>query len=217
MPVFYVNAVSPHKPKLLDLVRQAIRTKHYSLRTEQAYVQWVKRYILYHNKRHPQDMAEKEINQYLTYLAVQKNVASSTQNQALCAIIFLYREVLKRDIGDLEGLVWAKKPKKLPVVLTRDEVKALLAELSGMNRIMATILYGAGLRHTECLRLRVKDLDFTYQQITIRDAKGKKDRFTVLPKNIRKQLQQHLQSLKKQHKQDLAEGYGSVYLPYETV
>lgn len=120
MPVFYVNVVSPHKPKLLDLVRQAIRTKHDSLRTEEAYVQWIKRYILYHNKRHPQDMAEKEINEYLTYLAVQKNVASSTQNQALGAIIFLCREVLKRDIGELEGLVWAKKPKKLPVVLTRD-------------------------------------------------------------------------------------------------
>lgn len=157
------------QPKLLDQVRMAIRLRHYSIRTEEAYVQWIRRYILFHNKRHPLEMGSKEINLFLTHLATQ-NVASSTQNQALCAVIFLYKSVLHKDPGELGDVVWAKKPKKLPVVLTRQEVKSVLNGLEDAKWIMANLLYGAGLRLMECIRLRVKDVDFGYRQITVRDG-----------------------------------------------
>jgi len=208
------DVVTPGKPKLLEQVRNAIRTKHYSIRTEQAYVQWIRRFILYHNKRHPRDMAEKEINEFLTYLAVKAKVAASTQNQALCAVLFMYKEVLKKDIGDLGELIWAKKPKKLPVVLTRHEVKALLSQLSGTYWLMATLLYGSGLRLIECLRLRVKDIDFPYRQITARDAKGQKDRVTMLPDKLVQPLKDHLKKVKALHGKDLQSGFGTVYLPF---
>jgi len=162
------------KPKLLDLVRDVIRRKHYSIRTEQAYVDWIKRFIVYHNKRHPTEMAEEEVAQFLTHLARDLNVAASTQNQALSALLFVYKEVLKQEIGWLEKVERARKPAKLPVVLTRSEVKEIFARLHGTPKLMAGLLYGSGLRLMECVRLRVKDIDFALAQITVRDGKGAK-------------------------------------------
>ena len=202
------------QPKLLDQVRDAIRTKHYSMKTEEAYVHWIKRFILFHNKRHPKEMGEKEINQFLTHLAAKEKVSASTQNQALCAIVFLYKHVLKIELGNFGNIVWAKKREREPVVFTKTETKAILAQLSGMNWIMANLLYGAGLRLTECLQLRVKDIDFEYNQITVRDSKGNKDRITVLPQVVKQPLQEHLKTVKKLHEKDLKDGFGSVYLPY---
>src|SRR5947207_10403694 len=164
-----------HKPKLLDQVRDIIRRKHYSIRTEQAYIDWIRRFILFHGKRHPAEMAEEEVAQFLTHLARDLNVAASTQNQALSALLFLYKEVLKHEIGWLEKVERAKKPPKLPVVLSRGEVKQIFAHLHGMPKLMAGLLYGSGLRLMECVRLRVKDVDFGLAQITVRDAKGGKD------------------------------------------
>jgi integron integrase len=208
------NLPYQQSPRLLDRVRNVIRCKHYSIRTEQSYVDWIKRYIYFHNKRHPKDMGESHISDFLTYLAVNKKVASSTQNQAMCALVFLYREVLKKDIGDFEGLIRAKKPQKLPVVFTREEVKQILIQLNGTNWLMGQLIYGAGLRVMECVRLRVKDLDFGYGQIVVRDGKGKKDRVTMLPHIIVKELQRHLLKVKKIHELDLKAGFGTVYLPY---
>jgi integron integrase len=202
------------KPKLLDQVRYAIRTKHYSIRTEEAYVQWIRRFILFHNKRHPKDMGAKEVSQFLSDLAVTRQVAASTQNQALSAILFLYQEVLRQEIGWVDEVVRAKKPRKLPVVLTREEVKAVLHGLSGTAWLMASLLYGSGLRLMECLRLRVKDVDFAYNQIVVRDGKGEKDRVTVLPLNVKVPLQRHLQDVEKLHARDLEGGFGRVYMPY---
>ena len=202
------------KPKLLDQVRAAIRAKHYSIRTEEAYVQWIRRYILFHNKRHPREMGPPEINAFLSHLATARRVAASTQNQALCAILFLYKEVLEQDPGRLEGIVRAKKPKRLPVVLTPQEVAAILGQLSGVHWLMVSLLYGSGLRLMECLRLRVKDVDFSYLQIVVRDGKGGKDRVTVLPNRLCDPLRKHLGTVKTLHDQDLAAGFGRVYLPY---
>jgi len=201
------------KPKLLDQVREAIRTKHYSPRTEEAYVQWIKRFIFFHNKRHPAEMGELEINQFLSHLAVKGNVASSTQNQALSAILFLYRDVLGRQVGDIGSVMWAKKPKRLPVAFTREEVKAILGNLTGTHWLMASLLYGAGLRLIECLKLRVKDIEFEYNQIIVRDGKGQKDRVTVLPNSLKEPLRQHLENVKKLHDADLKNGFGAVDLP----
>src|SRR2546427_2406323 len=164
------------KPKLLDQVRETIRRKHYSIRTEEAYVDWIKRYIFFHQKRHPSEMGAREMEQFLNHLAGEKHVAASTQNQALSALVFLYREVLKQDFEWMDNLERAKKPERLPVVLTETEARHVLAHLEGRNWLMASLLYGAGLRLMECLRLRVKDIDFEYRQITVRDGKGQKDR-----------------------------------------
>ena len=202
------------KPKLLDQVRDKIRFKHYSIRTEHAYVDWIKRYILFHGKRHPQEMGKQEAEQFLSHLAVDRNVAASTQNQALSAILFLYKEVLEQDIGWLENVERAKRPARLPVVLTATEVRAVLAHLEGRYRLMANLLYGAGLRLMECVRLRVKDFDFEYRQITVRDGKGQKDRLTMLPDVLIEPLQTHLADVKILHEQDLREGFGNVYLPF---
>jgi integron integrase len=188
--------------------------KHYSIRTEEAYVHWIRRFILFHNKRHPQEMGTEEVRQFLTDLAVTHRVAASTQNQALSALLFLYKAVLQRDVGWIEDVVRAKKPKTLPVVLTRDEVKAVLQHVSGPTWLMASLLYGSGLRLMECLRLRVKDVDFSYHQITVRDGKGEKDRVTMLPFNVKEPLQQHLQDVKHLHNREREEGFGNVYLPY---
>lgn len=205
---------SEKKPKLLQQVRDTLRAKHYSYKTEKAYVHWIKRFILFHNKRHPTEMGEKEIREFINHLAVKENVSASTQNQALCAIIFLYKHVLKKDIGDLGEIVWAKKPRRIPVVFTKKEAKAVLDHLTGRNWIMANLLYGAGLRLSECLQLRVKDIDFEYNQITVRNSKGNKDRVTVLPEIIKKPLLEHLKRVKKLHEEDLQNGFGAVYLPY---
>jgi integron integrase len=202
------------KPKLLDQVRDAIRLRHYSIRTEQVYTNWIKRFILFHHKRHPAEMAEPEVTEFLTYLARVGNVAASTQNQALSALLFLYKEVLKLEIGWLGNVERAKRPPKLPVVLSVAEVRRIFARLRGMEKLMAGLLYGSGLRLMECVRLRVKDIDFAYAQITVRDGKGGKDRVSMLPVNLTGALQKHLAKMKIQHDQDLADGFGTVHLPY---
>ena len=204
----------PDKPRLLDLVRDRIRVKHYSLRTEQAYIQWIKRFILFHGKRHPKAMAAPEVEAFLSHLATEKNVSASTQSQALSALLFLYREVLGIELPWLENLTRAKKPQRLPVVLTVAEVKAVLVRLDGRNALMANLLYGAGLRLMEVLRLRVKDLDFEMRQITVRDGKGFKDRVTRLPESLIEPLQRYLQKVKDIHQADLRAGFGAVSLPY---
>jgi len=203
-----------NKPKLLEQVRDAIRLKHYSIRTERTYIDWIKRFILFHNKRHPREMAETEVTQFLTHLARDENVAASTQNQALSALLFLYKEVLKQEIGWLNNVERAKKSPRLPVVLTRDEVKRIFAHLHGKEKLMAGLLYGSGLRLMECLRLRVKDVDLAYLKITVRDAKGGKDRITMLPVSLAPRLERHLAKMKIQHEQDLADGFGTVHLPH---
>ena len=202
------------KPKLLDQVRDVIRRKHYSIRTEQAYIDWIKRFIIYHGKRHPGEMAEEEVAEFLTHLARHLNVAASTQNQALSALLFLYKEVLKHEIGWLQKVERAKKPPKLPVVLSRAEVKQIFGHLHGVPKLMAGLLYGSGLRLMECVRLRIKDIDFELAQITVRDAKGGKDRITMLPLNMSEPLRRHLLRVKAQHEQDLEDGFGSVHLPF---
>ena len=202
------------KPKLLDQVRETIRRKHYSIRTEEAYVDWITRYIFFHKKRHPAEMSEREIEQFLNHLAVQKQVAASTQNQALSALIFLYREVLRKEIGWMENLERAKRPERLPIVLTETEVRNVLAHLEGRNWLMASLLYGAGLRLMECVRLRVKDIDFEYHQITVRDGKGQKDRITMLPQSSIALLKHQLDKTRVLHRHDLNAGDGDVYLPY---
>jgi len=207
-------APMPGKPRLLDQVRDKIRAKHYSIRTEETYIQWIKRYIFFHNKRHPIEMGAEEIAQYLSYLAVQRKVSSSTQNQALCAIVFLYKQVLEIEPGDFSNLVRAKNPIRLPVVFTKNEVKSVLIQLEGTNRLMGHLLYGSGLRIMECLRLRVKDIDFESSQITVRDGKGQKDRVTMLPSVISLELRYHLERVKSIYERDLRAGFGAVYLPY---
>lgn len=201
-------------PKLVDQVRTAIRLKHYSLRTEEVYWHWIKRFILFHNKRHPNDMAEPEISAFLSHLAVDLKVAASTQNQALSALLFLYKEVLKRPLDWIEGIQRAKRPSRLPVVFTREEVQSILRSLEGTKWLMASLLYGSGLRLSECLRLRVKDLDFGYNQITVRDGKGAKDRITILPLSLKDPLTQHLERVKGLHDRDSHEGFGRTTLPF---
>lgn len=202
-----------HPPKLLDQLRQALRSRHYSPRTEQVYCHWVRRYIHFHSVRHPSEMAEPEMNRFLTHLAVKEKVSASTQNQALSALLFLYRHVLGRKVGDLGEVIRAKKPKHLPVVMTRDEVKAVLSNLAGDKWLMASLMYGAGLRLMECLRLRVQDIDFSRNEILVRDGKGAKDRITMLPVSMKVPLQEHLKGVKAIHERDLAAGWGGVLLP----
>lgn len=201
------------KPKLLDQLRDALRSRHMSQRTEQSYCLWVKRYILFHHKRHPAEMAEPEINEFLTHLAVKQKVSASTQNQALCALLFLYRHVINKQVGNLEELVRAQKPQRLPVVLTRDEVKAVLDELKDDKWLIASLLYGTGMRLMECLTLRVQDIDFNRNEITVRNGKGAKDRITMLPSVIKAPLQQHLAKVKVIHQKDMRDGWGKVALP----
>ena len=205
--------MEPTPKKLLDQVRDAIRLKHYSIRTEQAYVNWIKRYIYFHNVRHPAEMGAPAVQAFLTHLAVEGNVAASTQNQALSALLFLYKEVLHQNLGPIDAMR-AKKPKRLPSVLTKEEIHRVLGHLSGTHLLMAKLLYGSGLRLMECLRLRVKDLDFAQRQILVRDGKGEKDRVTMLPESLVVPLQDHLRIVKRTHDEDLAKGYGAIYLPY---
>jgi len=208
-----VSYTVSQSPKLLDRVRAEMRAKHYSLKTEQAYIRWIKHYILYHSKRHPDELGENEINAFIRHLAVNRNVSSSTQNQALCAIVYLYKHILKKEIGQLE-LIWANKPKKLPVVFTVQEVKNILNHLHGVHWPAAMLMYGSGLRLMECLRLRIKDIDFGFKQITIHDGKGFKDRVTLLPEKMIEPLQVHIKNVKKINEKDLDQGFGSVYMPH---
>ena len=204
----------PSSPRLLDQVREVIRLRHYSIRTEQAYLQWITRFILFHHKRHPTDMGASEVTAFLSHLAIRRHVAASTQNQALHAILFLYRDVLKTRLPWLDEIQRAKTPQRLPVVFTKQEVRALLAQLQGTPWLMATLTYGSGLRLLECLRLRVKDLDFQYRQILVRDAKGQKDRVTMLPTTLIEPLRTHLLRVRGLHEVDLRNGFGRVYLPH---
>jgi len=201
------------KPRPLDQVREAVRARHYSRRTEKAYIHWIKRYIFFHGKRHPAELGASEVTAFLTSLAVHDKVAASTQNQALSALLFLYREVLSVELPWLDDVIRAKRPQHLPVVLTRDEVRAVLQRLDGAPRLMALLLYGAGLRLLECCRLRVKDVDFATNQIVIRHGKGGKDRVTMLPAAVKAALIAHLERARKQHQADLRHGAGWVELP----
>lgn len=201
-------------PKLLDRVRERIRFKHYSLRTEDSYVQWIKRFILFHGKRHPAEMGAVEVEAFLTHLAVEENVAASTQNQARSALLFLYKEVLGSELPWLNNVEQAKKPRRLPVVLNEDEVREVLARLGNVHWLVAALLYGAGLRLMEALRLRVQDVDFKRREILVRNGKGFKDRVTMLPDRVVSRLQGHLATVRGLHEKDLAEGFGEVHLPY---
>jgi integron integrase len=201
------------EPTLLDRVREAIATRHYSRRTEKSYVAWVRRFVLFHHNRHPGEMGEPEIARFLSSLAVDRRVSASTQNQALNAILFLYREVLGKEPPRLANVARAKGPVRLPVVLTRDEVAAVLDQLDGAPRLMATLLYGAGLRLLECCQLRVKDIEFSENRIVVRAGKGQKDRVTVLPASCRADLIRHLESSRRRHEADLKDGGGWVEMP----
>ena len=201
-------------PFLMEIAN-AIRRRHYSIRTEQAYVDWVRRFILFHGKRHPSEMGEQEVADFLSYLAVERNVAASTQNQALNALVFMYREVLERPLdSDIKGIAYAKRPKRLPVVLTPGEVAAVLGHLEGTQWLIACLLYGSGLRLIEALRLRVMDLDFSRRAVFVRNGKGGKDRVVTLADELVNPLQRHLQNVKTCHERDLEAGFGCVYLPH---
>ncbi|MBX6421543.1 MAG: integron integrase [Nevskia sp.] len=200
-------------PKLLDRMREALRVAHYSLRTEQAYVDWARRFILFHGKRHPREMGAAEVGAFLTHLATDRNVSASTQNQAKAALLFLYKRVLGIELSWLSEVVQAKVKKRLPVVLTPREVRGLLHELNGTMWLIASLLYGTGMRLLEGLRLRVKDVEFERREIVVREAKGGKDRVTLLPENLIAPLQDQLARAKKLHDEDLAAGYGKVWLP----
>jgi len=208
------NNLPKTEPKLLDQVRARIRFKHYSIRTEQAYTDWIKRFILHFGKRHPREMGAAEVGQFLTHLAVEGRVSASTQNQARCALLFLYKEVLDIELPWLDDVEQAKTPKRLPVVLSREEVQAILSRLQGTHWLIASLLYGTGMRILECLRLRVMDVDFKRREILIRDGKGNKDRVTMLPVTLVAVLRAHLQKVKELHDGDLAQGFGEVYMPF---
>ncbi len=200
-------------PKLLQQVQAKLRVKHYSIRTERTYLDWAKRYILFHRKKHPAKMGAQEVEAFLSHLAVEGNVAASTQNQAKSALLFLYREVLDIDLPWLDNVTKARVPQRLPVVLTHAEVRMLLDRLEGSPWLMASLLYGAGLRLMECVRLRVKDIEFERGELIVRDGKGQKDRMTMLPAKLIEPLRAHIARVKRRHEEDLAAGYGEVYLP----
>ena len=200
-------------PKLLDRIRMAVRTRHYSIRTEEAYVTWARRYILFHGKKHPSAMGAPEVNAFLTHLAVEKSVSASTQSQALSALLFLYEQVLQEDVGWIGDVVRSTRPKRLPVVFTREEVLRVLGVMSGTERLVAELLYGTGLRVIEGVRLRVKDLDFARGEIMVRDGKGRKDRITMLPRSLAEGLAAHLIRVREVHDRDLAAGMGEVFMP----
>lgn len=202
------------KPKLLDRVHSVARLRHLSLGTERAYSDWIRRFVLFHHKRHPSEMGAEEIRQFLSHLAVEGKVAASTQNVALCALLFLYRDVLRVELPYVEGILRAKRPARVPVVFTRQEVDALRSHLTGTYKLIAELLYGAGLRLMEAVRLRVKDLDFASGEVLVRDGKGEKDRRTVLPRPLSEPLRPHLERVRLLHEQDMREGFGEVYLPY---
>ncbi len=207
------NTPVPQGPKLLDQVRDRIRVKHYSIRTETQYVQWVRRFILFHGKRHPREMGAGEVEAFLSHLAVDGKVAAATQNQALSALLFLYREVLGVTLPWLDNVTRAKRPQRLPVVLTREEVREVLSRMRGVYALMAGLLYGTGMRLMECVRLRVKDVEFAQRQIVVRDGKGAKDRVTMLPQTLADSLQAHLRQRRGLFEDDLRAGKAAVYLP----
>jgi integron integrase len=208
-----VTTTSEHKPRLMDQMRDELRSRHYSRRTEQAYCLWVRRFVYFNDTQHPAVLGEREINAFLTDLAVTKKVSASTQNQALAALLFLYRHVVGREVGDLTGVIRAKRPKTLPVVLTPREVRLVLEGLDGDRWLMASLLYGSGLRLMECLRLRVQDIDFERNEVTVRRGKGGKDRATMLPESLKGPLRTHLARVRAIHEKDLEAGWGRVQIP----
>ena len=208
----FLNASKP--PRLLEAVRDTIRLKHYSLRTEETYVHWIRRFIHFHGKRHPRELGATEVTAFLNHLVKNRDVAAATQNQALSALLFLYREVLAEPLAWLDGVERAKRPARVPTVLSTAEIAALLSRMTGTKWLMASLLYGAGLRLRECLTLRVKDVDFDYRQIVVREGKGAKDRRTLLPGVVVEPLKAHLLRVKALHEKDLANGYGDVELPH---
>lgn len=207
------DASATSTSRLIGQLRAKLRTRRYSPRTEDAYCDWVERYLVFHGKQDPREMAEPEVNAFLTHLAVTARVAASTQNQALSAILFLYRHLIGHDLGHMTQVVRAERPKRLPVILTPDEVRAILSQLVDDKRLIASLMYGSGLRLLECLRLRVHDLDFGKRQLTVRQGKGDKDRLTVLPDSLHAPLRDHLLRIKSLHAEDLAAGWGRVTLP----
>lgn len=204
----------PPSSRLLDQVRDRIRIRHYSIRTEQAYTDWIKRFILFHGKQHPATLGASEVEAFLTHLAVDRNVAAATQNQARSALLFLYKDVLGIELPWLDGVEHARAPTRLPVVLTRDEVTAILRELKGPHALIGGLLYGSGMRMMECVRLRIKDVEFSRFEIVVRDGKGAKDRITMLPRGVSSALRNHLNEVWALHQEDLAAGFGAVYLPH---
>jgi len=200
--------------KLLDQVSDVARFRHLSLRTEQAYRNWIKRFILFHGKQHPRDLGAEAVRAFLTHLAVHEHVSASTQNQAFNALLFLYRQVLRQEAPKIEGVERARHSRRLPVVFTKAEASAVIAQISGARRLIAALLYGSGLRIMEAVRLRVKDIDFGREEITVRDGKGEKDRVTMLAQAVKRRLMVQVEAVRKLHQQDLKRGYGEVYLPY---
>lgn len=204
----------PRKPRLLDHVRQALRVRHYSPRTEKAYVYWIRTYIFFNDKRHPKELGAEEVTAFLNDLAIERKVSASTQNQARNALVFLYKHVLEQELHWLGGVVQAKVPRRLPVVLSRDEVAELLRHLHGVPWLIAATMYGSGMRLLECCRLRVKDVDFRQRQLVVRSGKGQKDRVTLFPAKLAKPLAAHLERVRRQHQRDLRAGAGAVELPF---
>ncbi len=206
--------MTSQSPRLLEQVRQRIRAKHYSFRTEKTYLHWIRRFIFFHDRRHPRDLGGPEVERFLTSLAVDRKVAASTQNQALSAVLFLYREVLEVELPWLDGVIRARRPERRPVVLTRDEVRRLLAGLDGVHWLVASLLYGSGLRLMECLGLRVKDLSLERGELMVRDGKGRKDRVTVLPAALSPHLRVHLERVRQLYDADRGAGRPGVSLPF---
>ena len=213
-PNFPDKSTTANPPRLLDQVRDKLRVKHYSIRTEQTYTDWIKRYIYFHDKRHPKDLGAHDIEAFLTHLAVAGKVAASTQNLAKSSLLFLYREVLEINLPWLDDITQAKAPKRMPVVLTVSEVQDVLSRMSGTHLLIASLLYGGGMRLMEAVRLRVKDVDFARREILVREGKGFKDRVTMLPEAVVVPLKAHLAKVKHLHDEDLAQGFGEVYLPF---
>lgn len=203
-----------NRPKLLELIQEEMRTKHYSRKTEEAYLSWIKQFILFNNKTHPEKLGKDEIQKFLSYLATERHVSSSTQNQALQGILYLYKNILKKDIGWLDDVIRAARKKNLPVVFSKQETMNVLKQLNGVPKLIVSLLYGGGLRLNEALGLRIKDIDFDYQQIIVRDGKGEKDRHTIWPSSIIPELKKHLNEVYKQHRIDLAKNKGETILPY---
>jgi len=203
-----------NKPKLLDRVKNEMRVKHYSVRTEECYTGWIKRFILFHGKHHPKDMGAEEIRTFISSLAVDHHVSASTQNQALQAILYLYKNILKKEVGWINEIKRSTRIKHLPVVFSKREIIKIFDHLTGLPKLIVSLLYGGGLRLNEALQLRIKDIDFDYQQIIVRDGKGEKDRHTILPASIITELKKHLNEVYKQHKKDLSKGKGETILPY---
>ena len=210
-----MNIITPHhSPRLMDQVRQTARLKHFSPKTIKSYLYYIHDFILFHNKQHPNELGADEIRAYLSHLAIRKNVAASTQNVALSSLLFLYKQVLSIDLPYIDNIERARVPSRLPVVFTEEEVVKILAQMDGVHHLMASLLYGSGLRITECLSLRVKDIDFGYRQVTVRDGKGFKDRQTMLPATVVESLQSQIEYAQRLHQQDLAAGHGEVFLPH---